>query len=246
MTYQMPPQPEPPVTQARPKRRRRWPWVLVGLVVLLIVIAVASNNNGGTTPTAAPGATATPAAPAAVATKAPTTPPPAPPSVWHGKGDDVVAIHGPTGAKIVHFSCPQCTSNTTVKTDGSESLLVNTIGPYDGQQWADVHDGSTTTKITIQADSSWTLTVGGLSLARVAHGGVAGRGDDVVLLETPTSQAAITNNGSGNFVVQDVNTSNYQLSLDINEIGSYSGTVPLAGPTLVQITSDGGWSINPS
>ncbi len=31
----------------------------------------------------------------------------------------------------------------------------------------------------------------------------------------------------------------------INEIGSYSGTVPLQGPALVEVQSSGSWTITP-
>jgi hypothetical protein len=253
---QYPSPPTPPLPEAK-RKRRKWPWI-VGAVVVLIVIAAAANGGGKSnttrtaqTPPAAPATgTKQAAVPAAVApvatttTAAPTTA--AKPTVFTGRGDDVLKVPGPDGLKIVRFQCPQCTGNTVLQTDGAESLLVNTIGAYSGEQWADVTDGSNTTTLTVKAQGSWTITVGGIDMAQTATGTVSGTGDDVVVLNANTTQAAITNHGQGNFVIQDVSASGGSRNLDVNEIGSYSGTVPLAGPALIQITSDGSWSINPS
>jgi hypothetical protein len=223
--------------------------VLGGIILLIVIVAIASQGGGKTT-TATPAAGADPSAaqiPAAQPTPAaPATPAPPPPSKYHGTGDDVVTIHRPDGPKIVKFACLHCTGNTVVQTDGAESLLVNTIGAYSGQQWADVEDGSTTSRITITATGSWTLEVGGMDLARTVTGRVSGKGDDVIRLNVPTTKAAITNkNGSSNFVVQDVSESATE-NLDVNTIGGYHGTVPINGPALIQITSDGEWTLDPS
>lgn len=265
----------PPETPARPKKQRRWPWVASAAVVFVTGLAIAGGAQDakqGVTAAVGPATTAVaagqqaggqqagtatagavrapaqnaapapaPAAPAQAA--APADPPAPPPSVFTGRGDDVVAIHRPAGVKVVRFSCPRCSGNTVVKTDGEEFLLVNTIGAYSGQQWADVHDGSTTSTITITATGAWTLTVGGLDLARHAAGPVSGRGDDVIALTGGTTAAAITNRGSSNFVVQTV--SDAGTDIPVNEIGGYTGTVPLPAPALVQVTSDGTWSITP-
>jgi hypothetical protein len=229
------------------KRRRRWPWYALGAVVLLIVvIVVSSNNNKSTTsPATAPKPTATPAqiAPAAPNTQAPATAAPAPDSVFTGTGDNVIKLNRPAGMKIIRLSCPNCSGNTTLKTDGAESLLVNTIGPYSGQQWADITDGSTTSTLTITATSPWTITVGGLDMIRSTNQAIAGTGDDVVRLNGNTSTAAITNKGSANFVIQDIPTAGGSPDLAVNTIGGYQGTVPLPGPALVQVTSDGTWTI---
>jgi hypothetical protein len=173
-------------------------------------------------------------------------PPPRPPTTIKGRGDDVVTLDRPAGPKIIRFACPHCAGNTVLHTNGTEDLLVNTIGPYIGQQWADIQDGSNTTKITINADSDWTLIVGGVDLARTATGAVTGEGDDVLLLNTHTSQATIGNHGHGNFIVVDLPLAGGGENFDVNTIGAYQGTVPLNGPALVRITSDGSWSLTPS
>lgn len=246
---------EAPAQPPRPKKRRKLPWILGVVAVVIIVIVVVSIATSGqgtrSTATNAPPSTATPGGPAAAAANPAAVPPvttqapPPPPEVKSGSGDDVVTIHQPSGVKVVRFACPACTGNTVVKTDGAESLLVNTIGAYSGQQWIDVQDGSTTSTLTITATSKWTLTIGGLDMARHVAGPVSGTGDDVVVFTSTSSKAAITNKGSGNFVLRDVSSSN-GADLAVNEIGGYTGTVPLAMPSLVQVTSDGSWTINPS
>lgn len=61
------PGPYPPAPQLAPqaKRRRRWPWIVGGILVLLVLAAMCSapKTTSSTSPTAAGGATA-PAAPA--------------------------------------------------------------------------------------------------------------------------------------------------------------------------------------
>ena len=131
--------------------------------------------------------------------------------------------------------------------DGGESLLVNTIGSYTGKRWIDASSGSTTGRLTIKATGSWKVTIGGPDQARSASGPVSGKGDDVIALGGDTTTAALTNKGKGNFIVQSVPTdgSLFGGDLAVNEIGSYTGTVPLTAPTLVQVTSDGSWTITP-
>lgn len=229
----------------------RW-WVGIGVAVVAVVayfIATAQSGltlHSATPPPAHPTTTVR-AAPAATDQAPPTSQPPvtsAAPSTFTGRGDDVVAIHRPAGLKIIRFDCPHCDGNTEVQTNGEDGLLVNTVGPYSGQQWADTVSASNTTSITITADSAWTLVVGGIGMARAVNGSVSGTGDDVFMLDTRTNQATIINNGKGNFIVQDMSLGGGYSNLAVNFVGPYQGTVPLYGPALVEITSDGLWSLN--
>lgn len=252
--YQPPPvswTPVPPPPPAPPpkKKRARWPWIVGGSVVALIVVAGVSGKKTSTTPTE-PGRAeaAAPAAPQQVKTEAPaptTTAPPAPPVVKTGKGDDVITIDR-SGVKIVKFDCPRCSGNTILETDGAESLLVNTIGKYSGKHWVDVRDGSVTSTYTINATGAWTLSVGGIDQARVVTDGpITGSGDDVVIAQHAAKAAAITNKGKGNFIVEVVSLMRSTIDLAVNEIGGYSGTVPFNGPAIVQVVSEGSWTITP-
>src|SRR3546814_7249202 len=62
-----------------------------------------------------------------------------------GAGDSVLDVNIATTA-IVTFSCPTCSSNTVLTTNGPESLLVNEIGPYTGTRLLNTSEGSITTR----------------------------------------------------------------------------------------------------
>lgn len=77
----------------------------------------------------------------------------------------------------------------------------------------------------------------------------SGTGDSVIQLPSDAEAALVTatHQGSANFVLQTLDGSNQLDDLLVNEIGAYSGTVSygLMGgePTILQITADGGWTI---
>jgi hypothetical protein len=56
--------------------------------------------------------------------------------------------------------------------------------------------------------------------------------------------AAVTNVGESNFLVMAYGRGNVS-PLIVNEIGSYSGTVKIAGPAYITVNSSGDWSITP-
>lgn len=162
------------------------------------------------------------------------------PQSLNGSGDDVVKISAVDGVAILKFDCPDCPGNVVLETNGSEGLLVNTIGSYTGTHLINVGDGSITSQLTITAEGPWTVSISDASTASKA---LSGRGDTALFVSGTTTAAQITNSGEGNFVVEVYGSSGSDLA--VNEIGSYSGTVPLAAPALVQITSEGSWSITP-
>lgn len=177
------------------------------------------------------------------------TPPPAPPTpkVYQGSGDDVVTMEKPVdGAAILSFSCPNCTDNTSVKTNGAESLVVNTIGAYSGSHLIDFTVGGNTTQVTITATNAWTLTISGPDKAtQMSDQMVSGNGDAVLHVTGSTTKAAITNTGDENFSVNVYPEGGGHGDLPVNTIGSYKGTVPLQAPSYAQITSNGDWTVTP-
>lgn len=169
------------------------------------------------------------------------------PKTYTGTGDDVVTIDKPANSPaILKFDCPSCTSNTVVKANGADTLLVNTIGSYTGSHLIDTAVGSNTTQITISATGAWTLSLNGLDQATQVNGqAVSAQGDSVLYVTGNTTAAAFTNTGDENFVVKAYPANGGNTDLAINTIGSYNGTVPLSTPSYVQITSNGTWSITP-
>ncbi|RII91461.1 hypothetical protein DZF95_09955 [Clavibacter michiganensis] len=142
------------------------------------------------------------------------------------------------------FECATCTGNTVLKTNGRDSLLVNTIGPHRGQYVVNTSDGEIITQMTVNADAAWTISVADLTSVPVVAGRASGSGDSVIVMSGDFSVAALTNDGDSNFVVQEFGTSSFT-PLIANEIGAYSGTVEMEGPAVVQVTSNGAWSITP-
>jgi hypothetical protein len=238
--------PPPPVAPA--KKKRKWPWVVGGLV-LVIIIGSAANGGGtsGSAPTIAGANLPAAAVPAADSPAAPAAPEPPPtPIVHEGKGDDVVTLQKPDGVAVLDFDCSRCSSNVVLKTDGSETLLVNEIGKYKGRHLIDASSTSATSTLTVNAAGSWKITVTpGLSALRSSTGEpFSGEGDDVVVLNGSAKKIAIENRGDSNFVVKAVGGAFPNLL--VNEIGSYKGTVPVSTPAALVITSGGKWTITPS
>lgn len=255
--YGQPPGQWPPQqpAQAPASRGRKWPWIVGGIVALVVIGSMV--NGGGRTPTTTTSGvsggqplsqTLPPINSSSPPTQQPTTTtsssPPIPLRTYSGTGDDVVRLDKPTGAAIMTFSCPRCTSNTIVNGDGSNYGLVNAIGPYSGRRWIDERGNTLTTQLAIRAHGNWTLTISGLDQATRASGPVSGTGDDVVLLNANSTTAALTNRGQSNFIVTTISSVG-DIDLPVNEIGSYSGTVPLAGPALIEVQSSGSWTITP-
>jgi hypothetical protein len=221
----------------------------------LIGAGDAVNDAAQQTRTTATASASSPTTMPTTEAPAPTTAAPLPsqaapkPRVIKGRGDDVVKIPPLTDLAVVIFKCPKCTSNTVLQTDGPEGLLVNEIGAYSGKRWINLEDTALTTQFEVQANSSWTLTIGTVEqLATKALSGTAsGRGDDVVVLGGSASAAKITHSkGRSNFVVEAYSLETGEGGLLVNEIGGYSGTRPLTAPALVQVTADGYWTISPA
>lgn len=158
-----------------------------------------------------------------------------------GTGDMVLDVNI-TEAAIVTFSCADCTRNTVLKTNGAESLLVNTIGAYAGSHLININVGSMTTQMVVESTGNWSLTIDDVSSAPVADTTTWGTGDTVVIFTGEFDAAAIVNQAGSNFVVRAYGDGNWS-PLIVNEIGAYSGTVEMSAPAVVQVISEGDWSI---
>lgn len=65
-----------------------------------------------------------------------------------------------------------------------------------------------------------------------------------MLYAGPAGHPAATHDGSANIVVQEETNKIGSSGLLINEIGPYSGTVPLsAGPAVITVQADGNWTM---
>lgn len=247
------PQSGPP-SETTPQRKQPpvWGWVAIAVAGVVVIAAIASSTgNDDDVATAGDAATSTEQQADAKDSGDQKEPELEPepeflkPKRYKGSGDDVIDVKWPAQIGFVTFECPQCTSNTVVETDGAEALLVNTIGSYKGTRWINIQDGSRTTTFTITTTGPWKLTITDIDRVKSVDGRASGSGDDVVLLNKESSKAAVGNKGPSNFVVETLSL-NGGRDLAVNEIGNYQGTVPLDGPALVQVTSEGKWTIDPS
>jgi hypothetical protein len=58
------------------------------------------------------------------------------------------------------------------------------------------------------------------------------------------SKLTATHSGERNFVVFEETDAAFSYGLLVNEIGAYSGVVPLsAGPSVITVTADGAWTL---
>ena len=123
-------------------------------------------------------------------------------------------------------------------------LPVDTIGNYSGVTGYGFNNlGNPAAELQITATGSWSVTVSPVSSATASRP-ASGSGDMVFLYNGPATNWSLTNTGSENFIVSQYSSSIFP-NLAVDEIGHYSGEVPMdAGPSVVLIQSDGNWTIS--
>ena len=126
-----------------------------------------------------------------------------------------------------------------------QELLVSKIGNYAGTVLFNPSRGKIISAFEIVADGSWTVTIKDIrSLEEIRRSSVAtGEGDGVLLYNGEATVATVSHEGENNFTLWTHADSTYQLIVD--GIGSYSLLdVPLrAGPVMIQVSSEGVWSL---
>ncbi|MBP1468225.1 hypothetical protein EYB53_021115 [Candidatus Chloroploca sp. M-50] len=132
---------------------------------------------------------------------------------------------------------------------GSEELLANTIGAYNGTTLLTGAPGDRV-YLGVQADGAWTVQISAVGFDNRAVS-FSGRGDAVSPLFTPPAQGpqpyAFSHDGQRNFVVWLRCADRDHLAQ--NTIGHASGTAVVRferGPCLWEVRGDGNWSITPA
>ncbi len=191
-------------------------------------------------------AAATPA-PTAASTPAPTATVVAP-AVFSGTGDSVVKIPAqfasqPALVLATHNGSANFIVESLDSSNATSGLFVDTIGSYNGMVPVNFTGSSGAVGLKITADGTWTLTFKDASTARPFTSSIAGKGDEVLLYHGNTGTAAITNNGSANFIVTAYGTDGSSPNLLIDEIGHYNGSQPFSsGPMFIVVQADGNWT----
>lgn len=211
-------------------------------------VALAWTSFAITQTAAAPTATFTPLPPTKTPIPTATHTPEPQPIILTGNGDSVVDINKWPSAALMKATY-NGSGNFIVTNYGAAGnqidLLINTIGSYAGQQMIDIFDDDDTVRFEIKASGPWEIQV--LPLGAIRHvvipGVVQGYGDDVVVLDGPTTDLfkADASQASSNFIVHGLSDTYYLL---FNEIAPYSGTSVSKGNTvLIQVKATGSWFI---
>ncbi|WP_396667365.1 TM2 domain-containing protein [Microbacterium sp. R86528] len=163
-----------------------------------------------------------------------------------GAGDSLISLPaGSTGGIVIAThdgSSNFAISVLDANNDSTGELLVNTIGSYSGTTAWGISALGEGTKLQITADGAWTLSIEQMGNAPEVQ--PAGTGDAVFLYDGAAASLTATHDGTSNFAIIEENGDIFNLGLLVNEIGTYSGTVPLsAGPSVIEISADGNWTL---
>ncbi len=163
-----------------------------------------------------------------------------------GSGDSIVAVpEGITAALVTatHTGSRNFVIKSLDANNEMSDLLVNEIGPYSGTVdfgvtgWS---DAPSTLQIT--ADGPWTVTLSPVGSAPAPGTDLSGKGDRVLRYEGDAGIATVNHVGESNFVIHF--TDGTSPDLLVNEIGAYSGMIPIkSGPALIAVKADGDWTI---
>lgn len=244
-------------------KRPRWIYLVEALIVVALLAACGSSaKSSSSSTTAAAPTTASAPTTAAAPTSPPTTAAPTPttnsfdksygafaPTSQSGSGDGVVPI--PADAKAGLVAATYSGSSNFVieglntENESSGDLLVNEIGTYTGTTaFGFGISGKPPVKLKVTASGPWTIKLSPISTAPTLASPASGKGDAVYLWTGKATTWAITHQGSSNFVVTNNGSGLLGHSLLVNEIGAYTGSVPVkAGPAITTIESDGAWTI---
>ena len=128
------------------------------------------------------------------------------------------------------------------ESNDSADLLVNEIGKYKGTTPLGLNSFRDVKSLQVKASGAWTVTIEPLANAK----GFAnkGSGDMVMLYDGPSTSLKATHQGKSNFAVMEENDELFNMGLLVNEIGNYSGTVPMsAGPSVITVKAGGAWTL---
>ncbi|MGG7507771.1 NINE protein [Plantibacter sp. YIM 135249] len=240
-------------------------WIVTAVVIVIssVISAVNAANGAATSVSgavseagqAAVEDAADPAAPAAEEPAVPASGAPAwadkkfgafEPIVQSGAGDNLITL--PVGVKAgLVTASHDGTSNFSISVlnasnESTGDLLVNTIGAYSGTTVYGFSSFSEGTTLQVTADGNWSITISPVSAAPALA--ASGAGDAVFLYDGPAGKLGATHDGSSNFQIVEETDKAFSMGLLVNEIGAYSGTVPLSkGPSVVSVRSDGNWTL---
>jgi hypothetical protein len=163
-----------------------------------------------------------------------------------GSGDDLLTLpEGATAGLVTASHEGSANFSLAVLDSDNEStgeLLVNTIGTYEGTTVYGFNALAEGTTVQVTADGPWEITFSPVSAAPYLE--TSGTGDAVYLYDEEARALDATHEGEANFVLQEETGGGFGSGLLVNEIGDYSGRVPLSsGPSVISIQADGSWTL---
>ena len=164
-----------------------------------------------------------------------------------GTGDNLITLPAGATAGLVTASHDGSSNFSLSVLDAANAstgqLLVNTIGGYTGTTpYGFSSFGEPGVTLQVTADGNWSLTMAPVAAASAVVG--SGVGNNVFLYDGDAGRLTATHDGSSNFSVLEETGEAFSMGLLVNEIGAYSGTVPLsAGPSVITVGADGNWTL---
>lgn len=163
-----------------------------------------------------------------------------------GVGDNILTLPAGATAGIV-TATHNGTRNFAISVmdaanQSTGELLVNTIGSYSGTTDYGFNAFGDGVALQVTADGDWSITIAPISAAPDLA--AAGAGDAVFLYNGPAGKLTATHDGTRNFAIFEETDKAFSMGLLVNDIGAYTGTVPLSsGPSVISVTADGNWTL---
>ena len=150
----------------------------------------------------------------------------------------------PTLVKVRYTGGESNFALQTLGTDNSmEELLVDAIGGYQGVEAMDFDGTNPAARMEVSAAGPWTITFTDPANAPSFGTSSSGTGDTVLRYSGSANTAAFTSNGQGNFAVLQYDSLGQLENLLVDNVGAYSGSVPVDSSGYLVITDDGKWTV---
>lgn len=165
-----------------------------------------------------------------------------------GSGAAVIPLPAGTKAGVITATYQGSDNFIVQGLDGSNQPTIdgaiNAIGNYSGVTAFGLAGGGlgkTTKSFQVTASGPWTISIAPIDSA--APMPASGHGDGVYKYDGAAKTWTFTNTGQSNFIVTQYSKSSPMPSINVNEIGNYSGSVPgVSGPSVIVVQSDGAWT----
>jgi hypothetical protein len=165
-----------------------------------------------------------------------------------GSGDAVIELPAGAAAGLIRATYTGTANFSVLALDEENQptadILVNSSGGYRGITAYGLFGNTTGAAVSLKvmASGPWTIEVGPISYAPGPPSG--GTGDDVFLYAGDPVTVGLTHDGVENFVVSEYSGEGIGMSLLVNEIGAYDGSVPIGkGPLVLVVKGDGSWTL---